>query len=220
MSNFIDLTAVDRTTLPPWAVNHATRSRSPRAGGYWIQWRKYYNLWIKDDVSFIRILPEDTILFPKASLPKHLLWSLIPLANLVNTHGYLLHTEQETCHQNECVCLARAGQSGIDYREEGGQLNGMLPKENPADPFTLRASLDLLRLRTISLGPPAWSLCVKKKSSVFSKSNFMTSFEIIQKHLLSSDQLPSSQCLFNSYVWSFLALESQHSWSPPLSQHV
>lgn len=22
MSNFIDLTAVDRTTLPPWAVNH------------------------------------------------------------------------------------------------------------------------------------------------------------------------------------------------------
>jgi hypothetical protein len=42
----------------------------------------------------MRILPTDTFLFPKASLLKHLLWILIPLANLVNTHGSLLHTEQ------------------------------------------------------------------------------------------------------------------------------
>lgn len=42
---------------------------------------------------FMRILPEDTFLFPKASLLKHLLLILIPLANLVNTHRYLLHTE-------------------------------------------------------------------------------------------------------------------------------
>lgn len=44
----------------------------------------------------MRILPEDTILFPKASLLKHLLWNLIPPATLVNTHGYDLHTEQDT----------------------------------------------------------------------------------------------------------------------------
>lgn len=32
LSNSIDLTSVYRTTLPPWAVNHATWSRSPQAG--------------------------------------------------------------------------------------------------------------------------------------------------------------------------------------------
>lgn len=37
----------------------------------------------------MRILPEDTFLFPNASLLKHVLEILIPLANLVNSHGYL-----------------------------------------------------------------------------------------------------------------------------------
>ena len=84
----------------------------------------------------MRILPEDKFLFPKASLLKHLLRILIPLASLVDTHGYLLHTEQSTCCQNGCVCLARAEWSGVDYRAEGGQLNSMLPKQNGAKLFT------------------------------------------------------------------------------------
>jgi hypothetical protein len=47
---------------------------------------------MKDDVWFMRIFPEDTFSFPKASLGVN----LIPPANLVNTHGYLLHSEQDT----------------------------------------------------------------------------------------------------------------------------
>lgn len=81
----------------------------------------------------MRILPEYTFLFPKASFLKHILRILIPFANLVNTHAYLLHTEQGTCRQNCCVCLASTEQSGVDYGEKGGQLNGMLPKQSAAN---------------------------------------------------------------------------------------
>lgn len=135
----------------------------------------------------MRILPEDTFLFPKASLLKHLLQILIPLANLVNTHGYLLHTEQGTCHQNWCVCLASTERSRVDYREEGGQLKDKLPKQNAAKLFALWAILDILRLSNSSLGPFAGKFTLWEKVTLYVlQKQFITSFEMIRKLLLSS----------------------------------
>ena len=149
----------------------------------------------------MRILPEDTILFPKASLLKHLLRILIPLANLVNTHGYLLHTEQGTCYQDWCVCVVSTEQSGVDYGEEGGQLKGICLNR-----AHLWASLDILCLMTISWGPAGKDTLWEVDLSVLQKQLsdqffffffFLTSFEMTRKHVLPSDQLLPSQCLFH-----------------------
>lgn len=103
------------------------------------------------------------------------------------------------------VWRRQSGEASI--KEEGAQLDGVLPKQNVAKSFPLGATLDGECLRTHSLGPPTgkfphWEVC----SSVFSKSSSMASLEILKKkYLLSSDQLPSSQCLLNSHFWSLLA---------------
>ena len=167
----------------------------------------------------MRILPEDTILFPKASLLKHLLRILIPLANLVNTHGYLLHTEQGTCYQDWCVCVVSTERSGVDYGEEGGQLKGICLNR-----AHLWASLDILCLMTISWGPAGkdtlWEVALSVLQKQLSDQFFFFFFWPVLKWLENMFFLQIS--FFQASVYfiflkfsGLVSLESQHSWSPP-----
>ena len=211
ISNFTDLTSVHRTTLPPWVVNHATWNGSPQAGDIGYSEENTINCKSKMMSSLWELCLKTQFYSPKASLLKHLLRILIPLANLVNTHGYLLYTEQGICYQDWCVCLASAERSGVDYGEEGGQLKSIcLNREH------LWASFDILCLMTISRGPAGKDTLWEVALSISPKATSWPVLKWLENMIFLQISFFQASVYFIFLKFSGLvSLESQHSWSPP-----
>lgn len=100
----IDFPAASRSAFSFQAVNHIKLSKSLKAKTLGMVKKIPWTVNPRWCLLYEEKMPKDTFLFPKASLQKHLLLILIPLANLVNTYGCLLHTEQHMCCSGDVIC--------------------------------------------------------------------------------------------------------------------